>query len=117
MEQLHPTRSVAPKLSHPPVTMFAMDLPATHDEPTDPSRPAPGRRRFDIDAPRSGITHFGGVLSLEDALVVRAALDHWMQLRQPEGTPHLADPRSAAQLRHDALIGICTHFLARVTKQ
>jgi len=58
------------------------------------------RRAFTLSTPFEGSVRVSGYLPVEDAAIVRAALD-------PLCTPRPGDPRTPAQQRADALVDVC----------
>ncbi|GGK70813.1 HNH endonuclease signature motif containing protein [Mangrovihabitans endophyticus] len=67
-------------------------------------RRARRRRAFSLSAPADGQVSLRGTLSVEDAAVVRAALD---PLCRPSRSPVASDERTPPQSRADALVEVC----------
>jgi hypothetical protein len=80
----------------------APDLADQHDEAAlrREEQRARRRRTFTLSTPFHGTVRVSGYLPVEDAAVVRAALD-------PLCAPRPGDPRTPGQQRADALIDVC----------
>ena len=86
----------------------APDLVAGRDEAAlrRAEQRARRRRAFTLSVPVDGVVRVGGCLPVEDAAVVRAALD-------PLCAPTAEDERSPAQRRADALVEVCRLALSQ----
>jgi hypothetical protein len=66
------------------------------------------RRRFNVSASLDGWSHIDGFIDPEGAEIVTTALDH---IEPPDPEDVLDGPRSLAQRRADALVGLASRYL------